>query len=83
MNVSLDQRWEGFVEEAVSAGRYPSADAVIEAGLRLLEQQEAMQRSLRDHIQAAIAQGGEVSDEELDRAIAEQVAELRLQGMAD
>ncbi len=41
MNVSLEQRWEGFIDEAVSAGRYPCADAVIEAGLAPLERQEA------------------------------------------
>ena len=82
MQVSLG-RWEGFVDEAVSAGRYPSADAVIEAGLALLERQEAMHRELRAHIQAAIDEGGEVSDEELDRAIDERIEELRRSGIVD
>ena len=83
MNVSLEQRWEGFIDEPVSGGRHPSADAVIEAGLALLERQEAMQSDLHAHIQAAIEMGGEVSDEEWDRALDERLAELRRQGIAD
>jgi antitoxin ParD1/3/4 len=83
MNVSLGQRWEGFVEKIVQEGRYGSASEVVREGLRLVEAREARLQALRADIEAAIAQGGEVTDEELDQALAEQAAELRARGIGD
>ena len=83
MNVSIGRRWEGFVEQVVQEGRYGSASEVVREGLRLVEEREAKLRALRAHIDAAIAQGGVVSDEELDAALAEQAAELRARGIGD
>ena len=83
MNVSLGQRWEGFVETIVQEGRYGSASEVVREGLRLVEAREARLQALRADIEAAIAQGGEVTDEELDQALAEQAAELRARGIGD
>ena len=40
MNVSIGERWEGFVETAVKSGRYGSASEVVREGLRLMEKQE-------------------------------------------
>lgn len=83
MNVSIGQRWEGFVENVVREGRYGSASEVVREGLRLVEEREAKLQALRAHLDDAIAQGGEVSDAELDAALTEQAAELKARGIGD
>lgn len=70
MNVSIGTRWEGFVENAVKGGRYGSASEVVREGLRLVEEREAKLQALRDTINAAIAEGGEGTDAELDAELA-------------
>lgn len=82
MNVSIGERWEGFVERIVKSGRYGSASEVVREGLRLVEEREARLAVLREKLDASIAAGGEVSDEELDAAIAAKSAELRAKGNA-
>ena len=77
MNVSIGDRWQGFVERIVRDGRYGSASEVVREGLRLVEEREAKLVALRATLNASIAAGGEVSDAELDRALAERSAELR------
>ena len=76
MNVSIGQRWQGFVERIVNDGRYGSASEVVREGLRLVEEREAKLLALRATLDASIAQGGEVADEELDAAIVAKSAEL-------
>jgi antitoxin ParD1/3/4 len=80
MNVSIGERWEGFVERIVKSGRYGSASEVVREGLRLVEEREAKLAALREKIDASIAAGGEVSDDELDAAIAAKAIELRARG---
>jgi antitoxin ParD1/3/4 len=80
MNVSIGERWEGFVERIVRSGRYGSASEVVREGLRLVEEREAKLAALRETIDASIAAGGEVSDDELDAAIAAKAMELRARG---
>jgi antitoxin ParD1/3/4 len=80
MNVSIGDRWEGFVEGVVKAGRYSSASEVVREGLRLVEEREAKLQALRDMVNASIAEGGAHSDEELDRALDETEAELVREG---
>jgi antitoxin ParD1/3/4 len=80
MNVSIGERWEGFVERIVRSGRYSSASEVVREGLRLVEERETRLAALRETLDASIAAGGEVSDEELDAAIASKAAELRAKG---
>ena len=80
MNVSIGERWEGFVERIVKSGRYGSASEVVREGLRLVEEREAKLAALREKIDASIAGGGEVSDDELDAAIAAKAVELRARG---
>jgi antitoxin ParD1/3/4 len=81
MNVSVGPRWERFVEEAVESGRYGSASEVVREGLRLVEEREAKLQALRATLQASIAAGGEVSDADLDEAMAECDARLAREGV--
>jgi antitoxin ParD1/3/4 len=58
VNLSLTEEQQRFVAECVSSGRYPDAAAVVEAGLRLLcqdEQEDAQKLAvLRQAIQDGI-----------------------------
>lgn len=51
--ISLDTPFSEFVEQQVEEGRYASASEVVQAGLRLLEEQEAYVEAVR----AAIIEG--------------------------
>jgi antitoxin ParD1/3/4 len=81
MNVSIGQRWEGFVEKVVQEGRYGSASEVVREGLRLVEEREAKLLALRATIESAIALDGEVSDAELDEALEQQASALARKGL--
>jgi antitoxin ParD1/3/4 len=59
MNVSVGKRWEDFIDALVKSGRYASATEVMREGLRLVEEREAKFKSLRDTIEASLAEGGE------------------------
>ena len=80
MNVSVGERWEGFIERVVRAGRYGSASEVVREGLRLVEEREAKLLALRQTLNASIEAGGVVSEAEIDAALAAKSAELEAQG---
>jgi antitoxin ParD1/3/4 len=80
MNVSIGDRWQDFVDHIVRDGRYGSASEVVREGLRLVEEREARLRALRATLDASIAYGGEVSDDELDAPLAARSAALRSEG---
>lgn len=81
MNVSIGSRWEGFVEAAVQSGRYGSASEVVREGLRLVEEREARLAALRDTLARSLAEGGSVSEAELDTSLAETSAALAREGL--
>ncbi|RKK06042.1 type II toxin-antitoxin system ParD family antitoxin [Pseudoroseomonas wenyumeiae] len=81
MNVSIGQRWEGFVESVVRSGRYGSASEVVREGLRLVEEREARLRALRETINASIAEGGSVTDEEMQDSLRDHAEALRQAGV--
>ena len=83
MNVSIGERWQGFVERVVSEGRYGSASEVVREGLRLVEEREAKLLALRAALDDSIARGGEVTDAELDAALGTRSAELRRKGVGE
>jgi len=83
MNVSIGERWESFVEQAVKAGRYGSASEVVREGLRLVEERETKLLALRATLDTSIEAGGEVSDQDLDAAIAKRGDELRGNGVGE
>jgi antitoxin ParD1/3/4 len=80
MNVSIGERWESFVENAVKSGRYASASEVVREGLRLVEERETRLRALRDTLNASIAQGGHNIEADLVRALDAKEAELAKAG---
>ena len=80
MNVSLGERWEDFVAQIVGAGRYGSASEVVREGLRLVEEREAKLAALREHINAAIDEGGALTEAEVDASLANVFASLEAEG---
>jgi antitoxin ParD1/3/4 len=80
MNVSLGERWEGFVARIVRQGRYGSASEVVREGLRLVEEREAKLQALRATLDASIAEGGAHSDDEVEYAIEAKAAALADEG---
>lgn len=80
MNVSIDPRWEGFVEAQVKAGRYSSASDVVREGLRLVEEREARLQALRETLSASLARGGENTDADLEHRLSATAERLRAQG---
>ena len=59
MNLSVGERWEGFLGQVVKAGRYGSASEVVREGLRLVEEREAKLVALRDMLNTSIKRGGQ------------------------
>jgi antitoxin ParD1/3/4 len=83
MNVSIGDRWERFVERAVKTGRYGSASEVVREGLRLVEEREVKLKALRATLEASMDAGGEVSEDELDEALAARSEELARKGVGE
>ena len=79
MNVSIGKRWEEFVEGVVQDGRYGSASEVVREGLRLVEEREAKLAALRQTIEASIAEGGALSQDEVSAALS---AKAKAQALA-
>ena len=80
MNVSIGQRWEGFVDQVVKSGRYGSASEVVREGLRLVEEREARLLALRETLNAAIAEEGSFGDDDVAAAIETKAGELAKEG---
>lgn len=80
MNVSVGPKWEAFVAEAVESGRYGSASEIVREGLRLVEEREAKLAALRAKINAAIEEGGSITDDELELRLQQRAAKLGAQG---
>lgn len=76
MNVSIGERWQGFVERVVKSGRYGSASEVVREGLRLVEEREAKLQALRETIHASIAEGGRFTDDQVGKAVEAELADL-------
>lgn len=80
MNVSLGERWEGFVDSVLKAGRYGSASEVVREGLRLVEERETKLAALRATLNASIERGGEHSDADIDDYLYAEMSELAAEG---
>ncbi len=80
MNVSLGERWESFVAAAVKEGRYGSVSEVVREGLRLVEEREAKLQTLKDTLNASIAEGGAHADVDVGTALAARAKALAGEG---
>ena len=80
MDVSVGEHWEGFVATVVENGRYATASDVVREGLRLVEVNEAKLAALRAKIEASLASGECVSDEEVGQSLDATIAELIREG---
>ena len=80
MNISLEGRSKQIVEHLVETGRFASASEVVDDALHLAEERERHTAALRAKVQAALAEGGEVTDEELDTSLAATMEELQREG---
>jgi len=67
MNVSIGERWEKFIENAVCEGRYGSASEVVREGLRLVEEREM--KALREGINATIESGAHLTAEQVSAGL--------------
>ena len=70
MDVAIDQRWAGFVEDAVRDGKFESVGDLVSEGLRLVAEREAKLLALRETLQASIDRGGSYTDEEVRKYVA-------------
>jgi antitoxin ParD1/3/4 len=80
MNVSIGERWVGFVEDIMKSGRYGSASEVVREGLRLVEEREAKLQALRETLNASIESGGRNTEDDLVRRLDEKELELAKAG---
>ena len=48
VHITLDEPFGSFVDGEVESGRFSSPEAVVEAGLRLLEEEQAKLEKLRE-----------------------------------
>lgn len=48
VHVTIGEPFDSFIDSQVESGRFSSAEAVIEAGLRLLEEEQAKIDRLRE-----------------------------------
>ena len=80
MDVSVGDRWEGFIARVVRDGRYDSASDVVREGLRLVAEQEAKLQALRQTLNAAVEAGGPVDDAAIDAALDAKASELEARG---
>ena len=62
-NVNLTDRFDAFVAEQISSGRYRNASEVMRAGLRLLEQQAEEERQKLSLLRQLASEGFEQLDQ--------------------
>ena len=79
--ISLDEHWTKFVEDAVQDGRFRSAEDVVTAGLRLIEERDGRLQALRAKVTGAIVEGDAVSEPELDALLADRAEALLREGL--
>ncbi len=76
MQIALTEPQEAFVKQAVSEGRYTSEAEVVNLGLRMVEEHDRKLAHLQAMVGASLEDTREVSEEEMDDAIATRSKEL-------
>jgi putative addiction module CopG family antidote len=80
MNVSIGDRFKHVIAEAVESGNYSSPEDVVTEAMRLLAQRHEDYMALKASIAEALANPVEVSEEEIDAALAAVDARLLAEG---
>lgn len=80
MKISIDERLEKFVEKSVEDGFSRSASEIVEEGLRLIEARDAALLLVRQRLERSIADGGDISQSEMDDALDATTADLKSKG---
>lgn len=81
MNITLEGSSKAYVEHLVQTGQYDSPRDVVNDVLRCFQQEEERRTAaLRAKIDAALAEDGEVTEEELDAFLAATMEKLKREG---
>ncbi len=56
MNITLSSELENLIQQKLSSGKYSSVEAMIEAALRLLEEQDRQVQRLRSELMIGVEQ---------------------------
>jgi antitoxin ParD1/3/4 len=83
MHIALEESQEDSVKQAVHEGRYSSEKELVNEGLRLVQARDRKLAELRAMIQESLKDTRIVTDEEIDRALEEQEAELIAMGIPE
>jgi antitoxin ParD1/3/4 len=77
VDITLKPEMAQFVQDSLAAGTYPSADALIQEAVALLQARDEQLRARRDELDALIAEG--MADMDAGRWISadDAVAELK------
>lgn len=81
MNVAIGDRCKAVIAEAVESGAYTSPEDVVTEAMRLFAAEPARYDALKASIAAALAEPDEVTEEEIDAAMAAVDARLRAEGI--
>jgi antitoxin ParD1/3/4 len=81
MDVSVGKAWDGMADTLVRSGRYASATEVVEAGLRLVGEQERKLDRLRAKLQKAIHEAGSRTDGEVGAVLDAEEERLKAEGL--
>lgn len=66
MDISIDDRWSGYVQETLGSGRFTSASDLVDAALKLMQEQDAKHAELRTLIAEGMDESGDMGGPELD-----------------
>jgi len=69
MSYTGNEHYDQFIQNLVSNGVYSNSDAVLQAGLRLLENQEIERQILRTKIEAARRLGGSNTPDQVAKSL--------------
>lgn len=69
MTVSIGKESQSLIAKAMATGKYESPEKVLEAALKLLSTYDRKVAEFQTSIQAAIARGGNLTDEEVEASL--------------
>lgn len=80
MQISVNDRWARFIAEQMATGAFDSPDGVVAEALHLLQAQRRQLNDLQMMVEASLAEGGDMSDADLDAVLAAELKKLEQAG---